>query len=122
VGSDPRIGVAIGDYVLDLKVLATEGNFEITGLETQTLKQPTLNAYAALGKNVHSGVRQRLQSLLAKDTESGDVLRDNAGLRKKALVPLKNVQMHMPMDIGDYTDFFVGLHHAVTVSSDEANP
>ncbi|KAK5023548.1 hypothetical protein LTS07_006063 [Exophiala sideris] len=112
--SDPRVGVAIGEYVLDLKVLATEGIFEVPGLEIQTLRQPTLNAYAALGKNVHSGVRQRLQKLLESDTQSAHVLRDNQRLREKALVPLNNVQMHLPMSIGDYTDFFVGLHHAVT--------
>src|SRR5690349_15178238 len=104
--SDARIGVAIGGYVLDLKVLATEGVFKVPGLKTQTLQQPTLNAYAALGKNVHSGVRQRLQDLLEKDTQSGHVLRDNQQLRAKALVPLSKVQMHLPMTIGDYTDFF----------------
>ncbi|KAJ9602219.1 hypothetical protein H2200_013339 [Cladophialophora chaetospira] len=112
--SDPRIGVAIGEYVIDLKILAEEGVLGNLGSGGDTLKQSTLNAYAALGKDVHSRVRQTLQRLLEKDTQSGDALRDNQPLRDKAFVPLSNVRMHLPMVIGDYTDFFVGLHHAVT--------
>nr|KAK5438584.1 hypothetical protein LTR18_008560 [Exophiala xenobiotica] len=113
-GSKPRIGVAIGDYVLDLTVLAEEGVFDDLDFDITTLKQSTLNEYAALAKSVHSGLRHRLQKLLEKDTRSGKVLRDNQGLRDKALVPLDSAKMHLPMIIGDYTDFFVGLHHAVT--------
>ncbi|KAK5194672.1 hypothetical protein LTR92_005916 [Exophiala xenobiotica] len=117
-GSKPRIGVAIGDYVLDLTVLAEEGVFDDLDFDITTLKQSTLNEYAALAKSVHSGLRHRLQKLLEKDTRSGKVLRDNQGLRDKALVPLDSAKMHLPMIIGDYTDFFVGLHHAVTFPVD----
>lgn len=115
-GSGPKIGVAIGDFVLDLDVLAKQGVFNDLNFDLATLGQPNLNAYAALGRTVHSRFRQRLQDLLKKDTQYGDVLRDNQQLRDKALVPLQSVQMHLPMVIGDYTDFFVGLHHAKTVS------
>lgn len=114
----PRIGVAIGDWVLDLKVLAQEGVFDDLKFEVKTLQQPTLNAYAALGKTVQSEVRQRLQKILEKDTELGHVLQDNPPIRDKALFRLNDVQMHLPMAVGNYTDFFVGLHHAVTVSKD----
>ena len=113
----PRIGVAIGDFVLDLKVLAQDGVFADLGFDVTTLEDSTLNAYAALGKGVHRQVRQRLQQLLDNETLLGDVLRDNQARRSKALVPISSVQMHMPMVIGDYTDFFVGLHHALTVGS-----
>lgn len=119
--SDPRIGVAIGEYVLDLKVLAEEGVFPDLGSDIGTLKQSALNAYAALGRSVHSRVRKRLQSLLENTTQTGDVLRDNEQLREKALIPMSGVQMHLPMIIGDYTDFFVGLHHAVTVGHPRLN-
>ncbi len=112
----PRIGVAIGDCVLDLKVLAQEGVFDDLRFDVKTLEQPTLNAYATLEKRVHSEVRRRLQKLLKKDTQLGNVLRDNRPVRDKAFFPLSDVQLHLPMVIGDYTDFFVGLHHAVTVS------
>ena len=115
-GTDTRIGVAIGDWVLDLKVLAKEGVFDDLKFDVKTLEQSTLNAYAALGKKVHHGVRQRLQKLLERDTQLGHILRDNKPVYDKAFFPLSGVQMHLPMVIGNYTDFFVGLHHAVTVS------
>ena len=67
-------------------------------------------------------MRQTLQILLEKDTQSRDVLRDNQQLRDKAHVLQSNVQMHLPIALGDYTDFFVGLHHAMTVSNDQIEP
>ena len=114
--TEPRVGVAIGDWVLDLKVLAQEGVLDDLKFDARTLEHSTLNAYAALDKRVHSEVRQRLQNILDKDTQAGTVLRDNQNVRDRAFFPLNDVQMHLPMVVGNYTDFFVGLHHAVTVS------
>ncbi len=114
--SGPRIGVAIGDHVLDLKVLAEEQVFEELKFDVATLKQPNLNAYASLGKHVHGKVRSKLQQLLDKDTQLGSVLRDNQQRRDKCLVPSDSITMHLPIVVGDYTDFFIGLHHAVNVS------
>jgi fumarylacetoacetase len=116
IGSGPRPGAAIGEFVLDLGLMANEGIFDDLSLDLGTLNQPSLNAYAALGRTVHSRLRNRLQDLLKSDTPYGSVLRDNKMLRDQALIPLQRVQMHLPMAIGDYTDFFIGLHHAVTVS------
>ncbi len=113
----PRIGVAIGDQVLDLKALTQAGVFDALGINTDTLQQTTLNEYASQGNAVHRQVRQRLQELLKRDTEVGDALRDNEQLREKCLVPLDRVEMHLPMVIGDYTDHFIGLPHAKTVST-----
>lgn len=114
--SGRRIGVAIGDYVLDLKVLAQEGVFSSLGFDTKALEVPVLNTFAGLGKAAHLAVRTRLQDLLDEKTKDGKALRDNAALREKALHSLNDVTMHLPMDIGDYTDFFVGLPHAQNVS------
>lgn len=113
--SGPRIGVAIGDHVLDLKVLAQDQIFSDIEFDFTTLEASNLNAYAALGIHVHRDVRKRLQLLLGKDTQLGDLLRDNQERRGRALVPLSSVSMHLPMSIGDYTDFFVGVDHAVNV-------
>ncbi|KIX03498.1 fumarylacetoacetase [Rhinocladiella mackenziei CBS 650.93] len=115
VGSGPRIGVAIGDYVLDMKVLAQEHVFADLKFDATTLEQSTLNAYAALGKDVHREVRKRLQQLLPQDTPLGNDLRDHQDRRNRALIPISSVTMHLPMVVGDCTDFFIGLHHAVTV-------
>ena len=114
-GAEPRIGVAIGQYVLDLKILAQEGVFDGLKFDVSTLQAPNLNAYAALGKNIHYEVRKKIHQILDKDTNIGNVLRDNQERQKQALILLSNVQMHLPMRIGDYTDFFVGLPHAETV-------
>jgi fumarylacetoacetase len=116
-GAGPQIGVAIGDAVLSLKVLAQDGVFEDLRFDTTTLEQPTLNAYAALGRTVHRQMRKFLQDLLEPDTRLGSVLRDNKDRRDMAIVSQRNVTMHLPMAIGDYTDFFVGYSHAVNVSN-----
>ncbi|KEF57344.1 fumarylacetoacetase [Exophiala aquamarina CBS 119918] len=116
-GTGPRIGVAIGEHVLDLKVLAQDEVFADLKFDATTLEQTTLNAYAALRRGVHRAVRSRVQQILQKETQYGDVLRDNEERRKRALTPLSSVTMHLPMAIGDYTDFFVGLHHAVNCAN-----
>lgn len=114
-GSEPRIGVAIGDFVLDLRVLARDGIFDDLNFDVTTLEASNLNPFASLGKAVHNEVRKKLHQILEIDTEIGDVLRDDRERRMRALVPLNTVEMHLPMQIGDYTDFFVGLPHAQTV-------
>lgn len=112
---DQRIGVAIGDYVLDLKALAQEKVFAAIDFDSSTLEEPTINAYASLRKSVHHDVRKLMQDILSESTLLGPVLRDHRDRRDRVLVPLSRAKMHMPMHIGDYTDFFVGLYHAQNV-------
>ncbi|KAK5737159.1 hypothetical protein LTR17_006942 [Elasticomyces elasticus] len=108
--TQPRPGVAVGQYVLDLQALAKEGAFDELDFDVTVLQQSTLNAFAALGRQAQAAVRGRLQALLIKQTEFGNG--ENYSLRNKALIPLSSVKLHLPMAIGSYTDFFVGLHHA----------
>lgn len=112
----PRIGTAVGLYMLDLKALAEDDVFSSIPFDASSLEKPTLNEYASLGKDVHLAVRQLLLELLKKDNSLGSVLRDNKERRQRVLLPLSDVKMHLPMQIGDYTDFFVGVHHARNVS------
>lgn len=114
-GTSHRVGTAIGDYVLDLKALVQDHVLDDLGFDTTTLEANTLNSYAGLGKTVHLKVRDQLQRLLEKDTTLGNVLRDHEARRAKCLIPLDKVQMHLPMHVGDYTDFFLGLYHAENV-------
>ncbi|KAL1901060.1 hypothetical protein Sste5346_002127 [Sporothrix stenoceras] len=107
-----RICTAIGDCVLDLKGLAREGLLVSLGFDVTTLEAETLNAYAALGRAVHRRVREFLQDLLRADTVLGEHLRDHGDRRQRLLVPLADVTLHLPMDVRNYTDFFVGIHHA----------
>ncbi|KAF1840791.1 Fumarylacetoacetase [Cucurbitaria berberidis CBS 394.84] len=113
--TSPRVAVAIGDHALDLEAFAANNGF--SGLSTiqqhqAVFSQPSLNAFAALGKPLHSVVRKYIQSVFAEDTTFPDILKTNSTLQKQVLVPLKDVQAHLPFKIGDYTDFFAGVNHA----------
>lgn len=112
---DRRPGVAVGASVLDLKVLVKDEVFGTLGFDTTTLEEKTLNRYAGLSRKIHQQVRALLQQILRIDTSLGHVLRDNDSLRKRALVPLEQVKMHLPMDIGDYTDFLTSSYHGLNV-------
>ncbi|KAG4196992.1 hypothetical protein ERO13_A06G205600v2 [Gossypium hirsutum] len=106
----PRLGVAIGDYVLDLSEIAKSGLFNSPLLAgSDCFLQPTLNKFLAMGRPAWKEARDTLQKLLSS-TEPA--LRDNMELRQKALVPMSEVEMVLPMEIGDYTDFFSSMHHA----------
>ncbi|KAK2738813.1 fumarylacetoacetate hydrolase [Colletotrichum kahawae] len=118
--SDPthRPAVAIGDYALDLKAFAKAGGFHALPSIQKRLSvfsSPTLNDFAALGRPVHKEVRTYLQSILAENTPHAGLLKDNAALRKTALVLAADVTSHLPLAIGDYTDFYAGKNHAYNV-------
>lgn len=115
----PHAAIAIGSQALDLKVLSSHPNFReifpsLSGHES-VFSQPTLNDFAALGRPTHRAVRGAIRDLLAAETSRPDVLRDNESLRSRVLVPREKVTMHLPMAIGDYTDFYAGRHHAYAV-------
>ncbi len=111
------MGVAVGNHVLDLKILAQKQIFSDIDFDAKTLGETTLNAYAGLGQSVHGKIRRRLQELLAEDSKLHHLLRDNQELRQRCLLPMNGAIMHLPVTVGDFTDFFVGLHHANNVGS-----
>lgn len=53
-----------------------------------------------------------LQNVFAEDTDHPDILKENSSLRREALIPLTEVISHLPLQIGDYTDFYAGRNHA----------
>ncbi|XP_019174268.1 PREDICTED: fumarylacetoacetase-like [Ipomoea nil] len=109
-GSDARPGVAIGDYVADLSVIAAAGLFDGPCLRnSDCFTQPNLNKFLHLGRPAWKEARETLQKLLSATEPK---LRDNASLRQKALIPMDKVEMILPIAIGDYTDFFSSMHHA----------
>lgn len=113
-----RPAVAIGDYALDLKAFANGGGFaaspEIKKNEA-VFAATALNDFAALGRPFHRLVREYLQSVLSTDTRNPEILKDNDKLRQAALVERASVQNHMPLNVGDYTDFYAGKNHAYNV-------
>ncbi|HCN72367.1 MAG TPA: fumarylacetoacetase [Pusillimonas sp.] len=104
-----RVGVAIGDFVLDLSVLEAQGLLKCAG---KVFDQPALNDFIAQGQAEWRNVRATVAQLLL---DSNSVLRDDAALRDRCLVPLANVQMHLPVRIPGYTDFYSSKEHATNV-------
>lgn len=112
---EPRVGVAIGDYVLDLSVLDEAGFFRETAAGGKgVFRQRSLNAFMALGKQAWSEVRKTVQQLLREDEPA---LRDNEALRGKALIPQNRITLQLPVEIGDYTDFYASKDHAANVGT-----
>ena len=109
-GLAPRIGVAIGDYVLDLWQLAQDCRFDV--VEPAVFAAPQLNSFMALGPKVWSSTRARISELLRHDHPE---LRDNESLRKRALVPMADVKLHLPFAVSGYTDFYSSREHATNV-------
>jgi len=108
--SQPHVGIAIGDAILDLAVLANAGL--ITCSDNAVFSASSLNALIDLGANVWSDLRLQVSNLLRIDNAS---LRDNAALRKQALVAQSAVHMLLPVKIGGYTDFYSSKEHATNV-------
>jgi fumarylacetoacetase len=110
-----RIGVAIGDYVLDLSVLEAKGSFtEILSREHRLFAKPFLNDFMAAGRTVWQPVRRVVSDLLRGDNAT---LRDDTDLRRQCLFPMKQVVLQMPVKIGNYTDFYSSREHATNVGT-----
>jgi fumarylacetoacetase len=106
----PRVGVAIGEFVLDLWELAQDCRIDV--VEPGVFAAPTLNSFMALGPKVWSATRARLSELLRHDHPE---LRDNPHLRQRALVPMAHAKLHLPIAVAGYTDFYSSREHATNV-------
>ena len=107
-----RVGVAIGDSIVDLKVLHVLGYLENLPFTLEDLDAPVLNRLIARGKPATRELRSRLQKLLRSDRPD---LRDREHHASQVLVPLSEAALHLPVDIGDYTDFYSSEDHARNV-------
>jgi fumarylacetoacetase len=111
----PRIGVAIGDYVLDLAALHEAGLFGSTSIADDNLfAHDSLNRFMARGHQTWSEVRGRIIELLRADNPE---LRDNRRLREAALISRDGVQMLLPAAIGDFVDFYSSREHATNAGT-----
>ena len=115
VGGAPRVGVAIGDYVLDLAVLEEGGHFRSAEFpRAPVFSSDALNSFLSLGRPAWRKARGVIQDLLDADTST---LRDDAELRGRAFHTRKDITMLLPARIGDYTDFYSSYHHAHNVGT-----
>jgi fumarylacetoacetase len=103
-------GIAIGNHVIDLVYLHENGYLDGLGLPSGIFNQKYLNDFFALGRKMISSVRNRVSELLRHDSDEL-----NAAVREIALVPMNEVQMLMPVRIGNYTDFYSSEEHATNV-------
>jgi fumarylacetoacetase len=108
-GRSPRVGVGIGGAIVDVSALANAGVFDDASLPVGVFSAVTLNPFLELGKSAWDSVRRDLSSLLA-DTPQRPSLSPEA-----FLVPMADAQMHLPVDVGDYVDFYSSLEHATNV-------
>jgi fumarylacetoacetase len=112
-GGDARIGIAIGELVLDLALLQRRGLLAGTlAADREALAQPSLNRFMSLGRDAWREVRERISYLIREDVPT---LRDDPQLRQQALIPRDQVEMLLPAQIGDYTDFYSSREHASNV-------
>jgi fumarylacetoacetase len=119
-GLAPRVGVAIGNYVLDLWELEQDGRLDVG--ELGVFAAPSLNPFMALGPKLWSRTRARISELLRHDNPE---LRDNAELRALALVPMADAKLFLPFAVAGYTDFYSSKEHATNVGTmfrDKSNP
>ncbi len=118
-GEDNRVGVGIGDEILDLRVVAGSG---CMGQLQHTLDKTTLdamqcdnlNAMMALTVDQRRGVRHAISELLSAACVA---LRDDTNLRQQALVSQSQATFHVPARIRDYSDFYASVFHATNVGS-----
>lgn len=112
-GREPRGGVAIGEHILDLKAALAADLFEGEARHAaEAASGASLNAFFALGAGPRRVLREQLQALLAEGSPQQARMQE---LGASLLPAQAGCQLHLPAQVGDYTDFYVGIHHANNV-------
>jgi fumarylacetoacetase len=120
-----RVGVAIGDQIVDLAALQAAGLLTLSSSsaspsssssfsKNDVFARDTLNDFIALGRDAWRSVRVQLSGLLARDTAT---LRDNSAIRANVLVRQDDAKLYLPVHIPGYTDFYSSKEHATNVGS-----
>ncbi len=107
-GDAPRCGVAIGDQILDLKAAEAAGLISVAG--GVAFNGPSWNVFMARGQNAWAALRARLTAILAEGS-------DAQGAVQPLLVSQGNADLHMPLEVTEYTDFYAGRHHATNIGT-----
>jgi fumarylacetoacetase len=108
-GGEPRGGVAIGDAILDLRAALAEGLFASEAARAaEAARGPDLNELFSLGEKPRRALRSRLSQLLSNDSSEISKV-------ERCLVQTAECTLHLASRIGDYTDFYVGIHHATNI-------
>ena len=116
--SKKRVGTAIGDMILDLKLSSDLGVFDNLNFDFNVFENEHLNDFISLGKSITNNVRLIIQKELS---DSSSALKNQSNL----LIKQTDAKMHLPLKIGDYTDFYSSIEHATNIGSmfrDPSNP
>ncbi len=116
----PRVGVAIGDDILDVAACQAAGLFDAGDPETHDVLQraaracasPSLNALMALGGASRRALRTAVLELLREDASA-----HRRQTAQHALVSQREAELFLPVQVGDYTDFYASVHHATNVGA-----
>ena len=108
------IGTRIGDTAIDLGALHQLGYFKGIDLTDDIFLQDSLNDFIADGRKTWRHVRNRVSEIFMTDNP---VLRDNDEHKNRVLFTLDEIEMQLPVDVGDYTDFYASKEHATNVGS-----
>lgn len=108
------IGTRIGDYAIDMNALQQLGYFEGIELTDDVFMQDTLNDFISCGKKTWREVRNRLAEIF---DENNPNLRDNTKHRDVVIFKMQDIEMQLPVLIGDYTDFYSSREHATNVGT-----
>ncbi|UXJ51569.1 fumarylacetoacetase [Pseudomonas citronellolis] len=112
-GREPRGGVAIGEHILDLKAALAADLFEGEARHAaEAASGASLNAFFALGAGPRRVLREQLQALLAEGSPQQARMQE---LGASLLPAQASCQLYLPAQVGDYTDFYVGIYHANNV-------
>ena len=111
-GGTARVGIAIGDQILDLAAVTDLP--AAAGTAAQACATASLNRLMALGPEYWSALRREVSTLLSDDSPA---YRSDPRLGARILAPMTECELLLPAEIGDYTDFYASVHHATNVGS-----
>ncbi|MAN58299.1 MAG: fumarylacetoacetase [Flavobacteriaceae bacterium] len=109
------IGTRIGDTAIDLGALHQLGYFKGIELTDDIFLQDSLNDFIADGRKTWRLVRNRISKIFRENSDTE--LRNNMEHREKVLFKMDEIEMQLPVDVGDYTDFYASKEHATNVGS-----
>lgn len=114
--STKKIGMGIGEYIIDLDKVQKLNFFKGIDLPLNIFINPSLNAYIGLGKLITNSIREKIMYYLKKENQ---ILEDNVLFQNKDVVffEQKKAILHLPIQIGDYTDFYSSREHATNVGT-----
>lgn len=111
-GNHPRVGVAIGDSIIDVAELNKNFLLNDLSISQNVLEAEYLNELIALGKETTRELRNRISDLLM---EGNKELAEHDEIHERIIIPMKDATMMLPVLAGDYTDFYSSIEHATNV-------